>query len=66
MITPRVTSRRQPISLVTNEDVSLEYAALYPSSVIWRNVTTDLLTGEEAVVHPINAPEDEVSQDDVK
>lgn len=66
MITPRVASRRQAISLSTLEDVSLEYALANPTLIIWRNVTTDLLTGEEAIVHPVNAPESEVPQDDVE
>lgn len=66
MILPRVTSRKRPFSLLTGLPVTPESAAANPSLVSWRMVTTDVATGLDAIVRPMNAPEEEVPQRDVK
>ncbi len=66
MMLPRVTSRTRPFSKLTGLPVTAESAAANPALVRWRMVTTDLATGKETIVRPVNAPEEEVSQKDVK
>lgn len=63
---PLVTSRKRPFSALTGLPVTVESAAAHPELVRWRMVTTDVVTGEEAIVHPVNAPEEEMPQEEMK
>lgn len=63
---PQVTSRKRPFSALTGLPVTAESAAANPELVRWRMVTTDVATGLDAIVRPMNAPEEEVPQDSVK
>lgn len=66
MTLPLLTSRKRPFSVLTGLPVTPESAAANPELVCWRMVTTDVATGLDAIVHPVNANEEEMPQEDMK